>query len=389
MHRAVVLVLILLAPLPVAAAPDDDFTVANLNVLHGLGCNPDQCRLPDRIDLMLQWVADAGCPDVVTFQEVNDQATQLRARQLIEAALPTVCGGIYDGNTAYSGVAGVDEEMVISSHPIFEEKVLELHSALAPGFTRHVLRVRIAHPLGTAHVFTTHLSSGSDNATDSCDADPGDPCPSECVGAGATTYRECQAVQLVDFVEESLAEFGQSSQGASMPAVVTGDLNSEPGSFEVAQLTGAGYTDTFLAAGNADCVPATGVGCTSGRDSSLAHIESTTANVDQRIDYIFLVPGSDGGPGCSQSLDTPGDADADGTATRIFADDPNPFATCGPGLDVCWPSDHEGNEMDLNLPDCRFYSTLALSREGRFVIGGLLALVALAGLWSRRPVAKR
>ena len=82
-----------------------------------------------------------------------------------------------------------------------------------------------------------------------------------------------------------------------------------------------------------ECVPSTGVGCTSGRDSSVAQLESTVANVDRRIDYLFLVPGPGGGPVCTQTLDTP--ADADGTATRIFADDPNPFATCGPGLDVC------------------------------------------------------
>ena len=171
-----------------------------------------------------------------------------------------------------------------------------------------------------------------------------------------------------------------------MPAVISGDLNAEPGSFEVLQLTGAGYTDTYLAAGNPECVPATGVGCTGGRDSSVAQIESTTANVDRRIDYLFLVPGSDGGPACTQALDTPADADADGTATRIFADDPNPFATCGAGLDVCWPSDHEGNEMDLNFTNCSFVSAPALSGRGRLVVAGLLALV---GLWGHRLVAKR
>ncbi|HYR95310.1 MAG TPA: hypothetical protein VEM57_01185 [Candidatus Binatus sp.] len=43
-------------------------------------------------------------------------------------------------------------------------------------------------------------------------------------------------------------------------------------------------------------------------------------------------------------------ADGDATATRIFADDPNPFApACGPLPDpICWPSDHEGAELDLN-----------------------------------------
>ena len=45
--------------------------------------------------------------------------------------------------------------------------------------------------------------------------------------------------------------------------VVSGDFNAVPGSFELLQLTAAGFTDTYLAAGNPECVPATGVGCTS------------------------------------------------------------------------------------------------------------------------------
>jgi hypothetical protein len=53
---------------------------------------------------------------------------------------------------------------------------------------------------------------------------------------------------------------------------------------------------------------------------------------------------------CAAAVDSGTDADGDGTATRIFADDPNPFApTCGPAPDaICWPSDHEGAQVDLN-----------------------------------------
>ena len=92
------------------------------------------------------------------------------------------------------------------------------------------------------------------------------------------------------------------------------------------------------------------IGCTSGRESGdLSEIESPAANVGSRIDYTFLIPP---GPGsaCAGTLDGPSDADGDGTATRIFADDPNPFSpSCGPAPDpVCWPSDHEGTELDLN-----------------------------------------
>ena len=48
--------------------------------------------------------------------------------------------------------------------------------------------------------------------------------------------------------------------------------------------------------------------------------------------------------------DPDSDEEGGGSATRIFADDPNPFdASCGASpLQVCWPSDHEGSEIDLN-----------------------------------------
>jgi len=327
-----------------AASADPDLTLVDLNLLHGIGCDPDQCRLPDRVDLFFSWIESAGCPDVVTLQEVIDAASGISARALIEAALPTACGGQYQGNTAYSGVLGLDEEMVLSRYAIADSEVREFHGAV-PVFTRHALWVRLQHPAGPLDVVTTHLASGSDMATSSCDVDSnGDmivdiPCPAECNAAGATTVRECQAVQLVAFVEEK--------HDVATPAVVTGDLNALPGSFEVGQLVGAGYVDTYLAAGNAECVPATGAGCTSGRDSSTpAELESTAPNVDERIDYAFLVPGSL----CITSLDSPGDSDADGTATRLFADEPNPFASCGPAPSpICWPSDHEGAELDLGL----------------------------------------
>src|SRR6185295_18100966 len=104
------------------------------------------------------------------------------------------------------------------------------------------------------------------------------------------------------------------------------------------------------AAVDPECDPGTGVGCTSGRaDEDLSDMESPASHETERIDYFFLVrPGA--GSLCAATIDTGADADGDGTATRIFADDPNPFApTCGPAPDaICWPSDHEGAQVDLN-----------------------------------------
>src|SRR5687768_14293709 len=68
---------LLLALMLAGCDGDDDVavTVVNLNILHGFACDPpvpadgDQCRVADRIDLLVQHIAAADCPDVVTLQE--------------------------------------------------------------------------------------------------------------------------------------------------------------------------------------------------------------------------------------------------------------------------------------------------------------------------------
>jgi hypothetical protein len=97
-------------------------------------------------------------------------------------------------------------------------------------------------------------------------------------------------------------------------------------------------------AGNPECNPATGIGCTSGRnDFSLIDLENPLSQETERIDHALLVPP---GPGssCVARIEAAGDPDGDMTATRIFTDLPD--LPCGPGK-VCWPSDHEGTELDL------------------------------------------
>jgi endonuclease/exonuclease/phosphatase family metal-dependent hydrolase len=311
------------APAP-AACPDDDLTVANLNLLHGLGC-PDSCRGADRVALLYQWIAGSGCPDVVTLQEILPALLPF-----IQAQNLTVCPFPYE--ILYEQTNPFDNELVLSRYPILASEVRPLWL----GF-RRVTWARLDHPIGPVDVFTTHLASGSDGGPSPCGAS----CPAECVTAGAVTNRDCQAVQMALLVEEK--------HDVDAPGAITGDFNDEPGTFVYDQFRDRGWPDTYLAVGNPECAPLTGVGCTSGRATSLAEIESTAANVDERIDYTFLIPP---GPAstCVAALDAASDDDGDGSATRIFADDPNPFSpSCGAAPDpVCWPSDHEGSEMDLN-----------------------------------------
>jgi endonuclease/exonuclease/phosphatase family metal-dependent hydrolase len=311
-----------------AACPKTDLTVADLNILHGLFCpaGTASCRLAERIDLLFQWVAAAGCPDVVTLQEVTDAAAPL-----ITAHLATACPFPYE--LAYQRTFGLDDEMILTRHPVAAFESYRLY----PGF-RHVSYARLDHPLGPIDVFSTHLASSSDGAQQPCATD----CPPECVAAGAATVRDCQAVQMAQFIA--------ARHDVPAPAVATGDFNESPGTFVHQQFTSRGWLDTYLAAGNPECDPLTGIGCTSGReDEVLDDLESPASNEVERIDYAFLIPPAAGSL-CAASLDPVTDADGDGTATRIFADDPNPFApACGPAPEpICWPSDHEGAELDLN-----------------------------------------
>jgi endonuclease/exonuclease/phosphatase family metal-dependent hydrolase len=204
-----------------------------------------------------------------------------------------------------------------------------------------VTHARLDHPLGLVDVFTTHLAAGVDRGSNPC----GPVCPEECVAAGAQSNRDCQVVQVLDFVERT--------HDLGTPAIVTGDFNARPDSFVYRHLIEAGWVDACLFAGNPECDPTTGLGCTSGReDEDLSDLESPGDGTDRRIDYVFVLPPAVEEILCDPVIDSAQDDDGDGFATQILADAPNPFAdACGPLPDaICWPSDHKGMQADV---DCR------------------------------------
>jgi endonuclease/exonuclease/phosphatase family metal-dependent hydrolase len=315
------------------ACPDDDLNIADLNVLHGIFCPAPtvNCRLQNRLDLLGQWIPARGCPDAIALQEVFDISPGNTMVSLIQATLTNVCNPPHE--VIFFHDNGIDDALILSRYPALETENHDLYL----GF-RSIFRARIDHPIGPVDLYSTHLASGGDGGNNACAAG----CPQECVDAGAVTVRDCQAVQAAEFVE--------LTHDVDTPAVLMGDFNAEPASFIYNQMVNRGWTDTYLAAANPECVPATGVGCTSGRiDDALTDLESPLLNVNERIDFIFLVP-----PGptsmCSADLDSSSDGDGDGTGTRLFAADPNPFSpSCGPLPDpMCWVSDHSGVEADIN-----------------------------------------
>jgi hypothetical protein len=146
--------------------------VVNLNILNGIACDPlvpddgDQCRVRARITLLMQHIAAAGCPDLVTLQEnVTSKFVQRTAMgelvgpltntvALIEARLPVLaaaCGFTYQ--VVFDSAArrppelgrGIDEELILTRYPVLASEVLPLYSPLAPFFFRHVLYARIDH----------------------------------------------------------------------------------------------------------------------------------------------------------------------------------------------------------------------------------------------------
>ncbi len=311
------------------ASPVADITLADLNLLHGAFCPQDsgRCRLAERVDLLLQLVVGRGCPDLVTLQEVWAPTLEL-----LEPHLATTCPFPYERIVGERS-SEIDDEAVLTRYPALAVEQRYLYR----GF-RKVLFVRIDHPSGPLDVFTTHLASGADGAERPC----GSACPAECVAAGATTVRECQAVQLASFVAERRDE--------SSSAIVTRDLNDPPGSFVYRQLAERGWIDAYLAAGNPECDPESGTGCTAGRvDQELVDLESPALGEHERIDYVFVAPPRRGAS-CVPRVEAGDHGDPGrGAGTRLFADVPNPFApACGPApLPICWPSDHVGVQLSL------------------------------------------
>jgi endonuclease/exonuclease/phosphatase family metal-dependent hydrolase len=346
---------------------DAEVTVVNLNILHGFACDPlvpadgDQCRVEDRIALLVQHLDAAGCPDIVTLQEhVTTEFVELAPGMrvgplantvtLLTEQLPTLaatCDFTYEivfdpeGATVPPAALGrgIDEEMILSRYPALDAEVAPLYSPLFPVFFRHVLFARIDHPQGPVDVFTTHLAAAADFGDLPCGAQvlpPGvgssPPCPAEC-DATQDTVRECQAKQMARFIE--------MRHDVPNPVLVTGDFNTEPFTKAYNEFADRGWLDSHLAATNAECDPVSGVNCTAGReDQALSDLEARALNQNQRIDFIFVVPAT-AGARCTGVIEP--------MSTGLFAAMPNPFVNeCGPLPDaICWPSDHSGVQATL------------------------------------------
>ena len=298
-----------------------DLRVVVVNLLHGTFCDDGaQCAAPDRVTLFVRRLAEADCPEVVGIQEVSDVL-----RPLLAAASRTVCGGRY--RTLFATTTGNDEELLLTTLRVRSTRLLDL-----PGPLRHAARAVLVDGPRDVVVVVTHQDGDANFPV--CRAEPARyRCPAPC--PEGTDFPTCQTI-----LAERLTRPGPRVDPAAV-RVLMGDFNVVPGSPRYTRLVAGGWIDTHPAAGNPECDPATGKGCTSGRpDTSLAALRDPTAGQTERIDYIFVHPPK----GCTPHFDGPDDADRDGLGTGPFAATP---AVDGPG-GLVWPSDHTAVSMDMS-----------------------------------------
>lgn len=272
------------------------FRVVSQNILHGTACPvaTDGCELPKRIELFVTQLGDAGCPEIVGMQEAN----QRTVREL-EARLGDVCDGRY--KIVHDNDSSLDREIVLTTLPVIGQRRERLAGPLRTAFW-----VRVASKVGVVDFVTTHLASSSDDRP--CDRQT---CPPPCKVEDMLNL--CQARQVLALVDD-LAD-------KDAVVVVAGDLNAQPGEPTIELFGDAGYVDTHLAAGNAECDPNTGVQCTSGRiDDAMTDMQNPNSKQTERLDYIWLRPQRP----CDIS-----------SPTGLFNAEPAPGA-------LAFPSDHTG-----------------------------------------------
>ncbi len=239
--------------------------VVNQNLLHGTACpaGSNRCDLPGRVALFLRQLERARCPEIVAIEEGNDRTVTELRRGLDRCGYELV----YDDTDQSQ-----DREIVLTTLRVRGSERLRLAGPL-----RTAYRVRLGSDVGPVDLVATHLASSSDDRP--CDRST---CPPPC--RVTDSVNTCQARQIV----QTLAEDPPSARTVT---IVTGDLNAEPDEPTIAALTDAGLVDTHLVIGNAECDPATGAECTSGRvDDSLVDMTNPASKQTERIDYVFLRP---------------------------------------------------------------------------------------------------
>ncbi len=283
--------------------------MVSLNVLHGLplagscDADTDHCRAPERLALLWDAIeSEAACPDVVALQEIGP-----RQEELVPDQVPALCDGRYQ--LLFSAEASPDQEMILTSLPVLDDAFVDLS-----GFPWTGHWARLDTPAGPVDVFATHFASSALNPD--CGADPLAVCSPACPEGIETG--SCNAIEALAWLDDRAA-------GAALQLLV-GDLNKPIDHPRIARLTDAGFADAWLLAGNPECDPASGAGCTCcvRGETDLDGLDLAEQTFDARIDYVLARPRA----GCELTVDR----------AEQFLVGPLDPATTG----LVWFSDHHG-----------------------------------------------
>ncbi len=271
---------------PPGSAPPLKFVTFNL--FHGgvfSGMSGDAKELDRRLEMAAEELRRLGV-DVVGLQE----ASTGRGRGNVAARLAGQLGfhhvyapasSRFFGNNGFDRVIAfllnfTEGPAILSRFPIIDWQVDELPRCGRFMDSRVLLSARLQTPWGLLQVFSTHTR--------------GDP---------------CQTRRVAELVRNG---------GGPSPSVLLGDLNAAEGSAAIAALTeGAGFVDAYRTAN--PTLPGPTV---------WQRIEEPTPTVMRRVDYVFVVPGTEFAGRVLSS--------------RVILDAPRQV---GDGK-VLWPSDHYG-----------------------------------------------
>ena len=271
---------------PPGSAPP--LTFVTFNVFHGgvlSGLEGDAKDLDGRLEMAAEELRRLGV-DVVGLQE----ASTGRGRGSVAARLAAQLGfhhvyapasSRFFGNNGFDRVIAfllnfTEGPAILSRFPIIDWQVDDLPRCGRFMDSRVLLAATLQTPWGPLRVFSTHTR--------------GDPCQTRRV-----------------------AELIRNGRG-SLPSVLLGDLNAAEGSAAIAALTeDAGFVDAYRRANPA--LPGLTV---------WQRIEEPTPTVWRRVDYVFLVPGTEF---VGKVL-----------SSRVVLDTPRHL----PDGKVLWPSDHYG-----------------------------------------------
>jgi hypothetical protein len=284
--------------------PEPLLSTATLNLLHGLFCPPetDWCDAPTRLEILWAHIEAADCPDVVALQEVGP-----RQFELIPERLEALCDGAY--TPVFEDMGWPDQEVILTALPITDDGFEDL-----AGFPWSAHWAVLEAESGPILYLATHLASEANNPVCTAEFCPAEMCP-EGITAGS-----CNAHQVIEIIDQRAS--------GTIAQFVVGDLNKPIDHPRMQIFTDAGFSDAWTVAGNAECDPATGAGCTCCIDGPepWGGLDLADQTMGSRIDFVLFRGGAD----CASSLAV-GDAAAFAAA---------PLEEPLEGL--YWASDHGG-----------------------------------------------